>query len=191
MTEMRPTAKEILLRLLEEGTKARTHFQIWWTLGHLALPRFQPTIYSSEYHAFFYASRSGHYVLFFLALSKIFDNGERVASIRELKRALRAEGNTKLALEIASRLKPIEPHVKSVLGIRNRSVVHNDHAVTRQEVYELNEITPDQLRCVIDAACSVINCSAHALGITNFIFDDDRAERATLKLLQTLDRAGA
>jgi hypothetical protein len=85
----------------------------------------------------------------------------------------------------------LEPHVKSVLSIRNRSVVHNDHAVTRQEVYELNGITPNQLRGVIDAACSVINCSAQALGMTNLIFDNDRAERATLKLLQTVDRAGA
>ena len=143
------------------------------------------------YVDFFRAANSGHYVLFFLALSKIFDRDQRVAGISELKRALRAEGKTKIAIEIARQLNPVEQYVKRVMSIRNRSVVHNEHAIPRNKVYEVNGITPNQLREVIDAACGSINATARALGIANTVFESDRAERATLNLLAALGRARA
>lgn len=185
------SAHVITLRLIEEGINARAHFQIWWALRNLALPKYLPAMNNLDYVDFFHAANSGHYVLFFLALSKIFDRDERVAGISELKRALRAEGKTKIALEIARQLKPVEPYVRRVMRIRNRSVVHNEHAIPRSKVYEINGITPNQLREVIDAICSAINGTARALGIVNTIFESDRAERATLKLLEALDRVRA
>jgi hypothetical protein len=185
------SAHDIALRLIEEGTNARAHFQIWWALRNLALPKYLPAMNNMEYVDFFHAANSGHYVLFFLALSKIFDRDPRVAGISELKRTLRAEGKTKTAIEIARQLKPVESYVKRVMRIRNRSVVHNEHAVPRNKVYQVNGITPNQLREVIDAACSSINAAARELGITNTVFESDRAERATLNLLEALDRARA
>lgn len=181
------SAHDITLRLIEEGTKARAHFQIWWALRNLALPKYLPAMNNMDYVDFFHAAISGHYVLFFLALSKIFDQDSRAAGIKELERALRAEGKTKVATEIERQLKPVEPYVKRVMSIRNRSVVHNEHAIPRNKVYEVNGITPNQLREVIDAACSSINTAARALGIANTVFESDRAERATLNLLEALD----
>jgi hypothetical protein len=143
------------------------------------------------YVDFFHAANSGHYVLFFLALSKIFDQDRRVAGISELKRALHAEGNEKLAIEIERKLKPVEPYVKRLVSIRNRSVVHNEHAIPRDKVYEINGVTPNQLCEVIDATCNAINDAARRMGISNSIFESDRAQQATLNLLEALDRAGA
>lgn len=184
------SAHDITLRLIEEGINARAHFQIWWALRNLALPKYLPAMNNVDYVDFFHVANSGHYVLFFLALSKIFDRDPRVAGIKELKRALRAEDKTKIAIEIARQLKPVEPYVKRVMSIRNRSVVHNEHAISRNKVYEVNGITPNQLREVIDAACSSINTAARALDIANTVFESDRAERATLNLLKALDRTG-
>lgn len=185
------SAHDITLRLIEEGINARAHYQVWWALRNLALPKYLPAMNNPNYVDFFHASNSGHYVLFFLALSKIFDRDKRVAGISELKRALRTEGKTKVAIDITRELKPVEPYVKRVMRIRNSSVVHNEHTIPRHRVYEINGITPYQLREVIDTACSAINNSARALGISNTIFESDRAERATLKLLAVLDSARA
>lgn len=185
------SAHDIALRLIEEGINARAHFQIWWALRNLALPKYLPAMNNLDYVDFFHAANSGHYLLYFLALSKIFDRDPRVAGISELKRALRAEGRTNIALQIARELKPVEPYVKRLMRIRNRSVVHNEHTISRSKVYEINGITPNQLREVIDVVCGSINGAARALGIANTVFESDRAERATLNLLEALNRARA
>lgn len=138
------------------------------------------------YVDFFHAANSGHYTLFFLSLAKIFDRDPRVAGISELKRALRADGKTTTALAVARLLKPHEAQVKRVMGIRNRSIVHNEHGISRSKVYELNGVTPNELRAQIDAACAAINHAARELGVVNTIFESDRTERATLRMLETL-----
>ena len=92
----------------------------------------------------------------------------------------------KSALAICYALKPHQGIVKKVMAIRNKSVVHNEHGITRSEVYELNGVTPNQLRDLIDVTCKSINEAASGLGINNPIFDSDRAERATLNMLETL-----
>lgn len=180
------TAIHLTRLLIDEGIKARAHYQVWWALRNRALPRHRATMNDYAYVDFFHAANSGHYTLFLLSLSKIFDRDTRVAGIKELKRALRAEGKTNIANEIARMLKPHEKHVRSVISIRNRSVVHNEYAVSIEKVYQLNGVTPDQLRDLMDATCQAINLAARDLGIVNAIFDSDRAERATLNMLEVL-----
>ena len=173
--------------LIQEGIKAKAHFQVWWALRNRALPRFLDTMNDHEYVDFFHAANSGHYTLFLLSLAKIFDRDPRVAGVMELRRALRAEGMTSTANRVARLLKPHERCVRSVMGIRNRSVVHNEFAAPIREVYKANGITPNDLRALIDTTCCAINGVADELGIRNPIFDDDRTERATLKMLEVLE----
>lgn len=182
------SATLITQRLIEEGTSARAHFQIWWALRNLALPKFHQVMSDFDHVDFFHAANSGHYVLFFLALTKIFDRDERVAGISELKRALRAEGKTVTALNIARELKPHEAVVKAVMNIRNRSLVHSEYAIARHHVYKLSGVTPNQLRALIEAACRAIRISASDLGFSETVFDSDRFERATLNMLATLEK---
>lgn len=185
------SATSITLGLIEEGIAARAHFQVWWTLRNLALPKYLSTMNNLDYVDFFHASNAGHYKLFLLALAKIFDRDDRVAGLRELRKALRVEGRADLARCIAKQLKPIEPMVKSIMQIRNRSLVHNEHSLSRKQVYRLNGITPNQIRIVIDVACNVINCTARELGISNTIFESNRLEAATINMLEKLRRADA
>lgn len=79
-------AQTITLQLIEEGVAARVHFQVWWALRNLALPKYLLAMNDLTYVDFFHASNSGHYKLFFLALSKIFDRDSRVAGINGFKR---------------------------------------------------------------------------------------------------------
>lgn len=108
------TAHTITLLLVEEGIAARAHFQVWWALRNLAIPEYLPVMNDGSYVDFFHASNSGHCKLFFLALSKVFDRDTRVAGISGLKRALRSEGHTHIALRIAREMKPIDSFVKKL-----------------------------------------------------------------------------
>ncbi len=185
------TAKAITLRLIEEGTNARAHYQVWWALRNLALPKYHHAMNSFDHVDFFHAANSGHYVLFFLALTKIFDRDDRVAGISELKKALRAEGKASTALKIARELKPHESVVKTVMNIRNRSLVHNEYSIARHHVYTLNGVTPNQLRDLIEASCAAIKTAASDIGFSETIFDSNRFEKATLSMLTTLEKGQA
>lgn len=181
-------ATHITQILIEEGIKARAHFQVWWILRNRALPKYYKAMSNYTYVDYFHAANSGHYTLFLLSLAKLFDRDPRVAGVRELKRLLRSEGNTPSALSITRALKPHEATIRSVMAIRNGSIVHNEHSIARQRTYEINGVTVNDLRALIDAACKSINMIAADLGITNRIFDSDRTEQATLNMLETLAR---
>jgi len=155
-------------------------------LRNLALPRYLRAMNDLNHVDFFHASNSGHYKLFLLALAKIFDRDDRVAGITELKRALRAEGRQDLALRITQQMKPIETTVRKIMRIRNKSLVHNEQSLSRQKVYRVDGITPNQIRRVIDVACESINYTARAVGISNTIFESNRLESATLYMLEKL-----
>lgn len=181
-------ARDITEHLIEEGIAARAHFEVWWALRNLALPRLLPAMNDLRYVDFFHASNSGHYKLFFIALSKIFDRDDRVAGISELKKAFRAEGRADLALYIVRELKPVQQLVVRIMRIRNKSIAHTERALPRTQVYKINGITPNQIRRVIDQVCAVINHVARELGISNTIFEHGRLEQATLRMLETLSR---
>jgi hypothetical protein len=181
-------ARTILFQLMGEGSAARGHFQIWWALRHLAIPKYLPTMDDSSYVDFFLASNAGHFNLFFLALSKIFDRDSRVAGISNLKEALCNEGHSQLAHNFEKSIEPLHPLVARVMTIRNKTIVHNDRELPREKVYDLNGVSPNEIRSLIDSTCTAINKVAHGLGITNIIFDDDRLERATLAMLERLAR---
>jgi len=181
-------ARAIVGTLIEEGIAARAHFQVWWTLRNKSLPRFYDAMNHLEYVDFFHASNSGHYKLFLLALAKIFDRDTRVAGLSELRRALTEEGKSDLAAHIEEALRPYHERIQAIVGIRNQSLVHNQRALSRQQVYEINGITPNEISELIDATGASINHVAAELGISNTIFDSDRAERATFRMLEVLER---
>lgn len=174
--------------IIEEGIAARGHFQVWWALRNLALPKFNETMDNHEYVDFFHAANSSNYKVFLLSLSKIFDRDTRVASLRELRRSLKEEGKPELAEHIEQKLDPFHDIIKAVLGIRNQSLVHNERSLSRKKVYKINGITPNEIAKLIDTTCTAINHVATELGISNTIFESDRGVRATLKMLEILER---
>lgn len=177
---------KIVRDLIEEGTAANVHFQTWWALRNLALPDYYDTMNHYEYVDFFHASNSGHYKLFYIALSKIYDPNVKASGIRGLKVALDRAGKADLCEYIDKKMANVSSVVVKLMKIRNQSVGHNQTDITRQKVYKVNGISPDQIRELIDITCSVINHVALKLDIPDFIFESDRVEQATLKMLQTL-----
>lgn len=183
------TVRNILEALMEEAVAARAHFQTWWALRNLALPTYYDTMNESSYVDFFHASNAGHYKLFFLALSKIYDRDERAAGLVSLREALRNEGFATVAEVLEQEVSPHTALVARVMGIRNKTIVHNEYAFSRERVYEINGVTPNEIRDLINVTCRILNDTARELGVSNTIFDSDRHERAVLQVLQTMQRA--
>jgi hypothetical protein len=177
-------ARKITGVLIEEGSAARGHFQVWWALRNLAIPKYLPTM--DDHADFFLASSAAHFKSFFVALSKIFDRDTRVSGVSHLKEALREEGHSKVAETFENTIAPLATLVQRIMNIRNKTIAHNERALPRDKVYEIYGSTPNEIRSLIDSTCSAINNVAQALEITNSIFEDDRLERATLEMLEQL-----
>lgn len=174
--------------LMEEGGAARAHFHTWWALRNLALPDHLSTMNNYKYVDFFHVSNSGNYKLFFVALSKIYARDGRTAGMQMLKEELRKAGYSDIADEVDRRIDPHEPLVRKVLNIRNKSISHNQADLPREQVYQINGVTPNEIRNLIDITCETINFVSNALGKSNVISGPERHERAVLKMLETLDR---
>lgn len=179
-------ARAIVVLLMEEGSVARAHFQVWWALRNLAIPRYLGTM--NDHPDFFLASSAAHFKSFLLALSKIFDRDPRAAGVLHLKEALRNDGHIKVADEFENAIGPLTASVQNIMNIRNKTIAHNEREFPRDKIYEIYGIAPHTIRSLIDSTCGAINKVAQALGITNVIFEDDRLERATLKMLGQLAR---
>ena len=141
-----------------------------------------------EYVDFFHASNSGFLTLTFVSLAKIFDRDTRAVGMKSLREALIAEGHAAEAEAVKNQLSPHKDLVGRILGIRNKSVSHNQADLSRDEVYKTYGVTPDEIRQLINDVCAVMNLVAEALGSTNAISDGSRHENAAMKLLEALGR---
>lgn len=178
----------ILDDLMEECGVATAHFHTWWALRNLALPKYYEAMNDYSYVDFFHASNTGHYKLFFVALAKIFDRDTRVSGISHLREALRADGHTKLADDLEAKLVPLGSLVSRVMGIRNKTIVHNERALSREKVYEIHGITPDEIRDLIRSTREAINTVAEGLGLSDRVSEGERHEKATIAMLERLQK---
>ncbi|WP_133434375.1 AbiU2 domain-containing protein [Achromobacter xylosoxidans] len=179
-------ANDITERLIEEGTKARSYFQIWWVLNNRAYPDYASTMQHWEYSDFFYATSPGYFTLFVLALSKMFDRDPRSAGFQSLRTALEQEGKPEVAAQIEAALTPLRPKVKRIMEIRSQSVVHNSFGLSRDDIYKANGITIDEIRDLVDATCQCISRVAAALDIQGHALASERTANATLRMLAGL-----
>ena len=139
--------------LFDEASAARAHFHTWWALSNLARPEFYSTMNNHSIVDFFHVAHDGNYKLFFVALAKFFDRDPRVVGISHFRSMLREKGRDDIAGRIEDALTPLESDIRKILNIRNQTISHNDSTLPRENVYEINGITPDRIRQLIDVFC--------------------------------------
>lgn len=179
---------KVIKDLVQEGMAARASYQIWSALRQEAFPDYEDTLNQPDYRDFFSTSSSAHFKLIFISLVKIFDFGSKTSSIDNLKKALKKANRVDLVTYIEEKLgnqKEIHERIKK---IRNQSIAHNQRNLSKQEVYKMNPVKPDELRPFVDETCEVINQLAQEFGLST-MFTSDRVKQSTLKVLRTLKAA--
>jgi len=84
----------------------------------------------------------------------------------------------------------MKSHVQRILWIRNRTVLHNEHALGRTKVYEMHGIKSDEIWGLIDATSEAINVAAEAIRHPFRVPASRSYEAATLAMLERLQRGG-
>ena len=183
---------QLFYRIQEEAKKSRMYFHTWWGLVNRALPEHASTINDWTYVDFFHAANSGFLDLVFVSLSKLFDRtrsrDQEALGFHRFREALEQQGLVEEAQLIERRLSPKEDLVSRIRSIRNRTISHNEAALTREAVFDRYGITPDEIRELIHDICDVLNEVGRRIDYQGGIPDGERSERAVIALLDTLRR---
>ena len=183
---------QVFRRIQEEAKKSRMYFHTWWGLVNRALPEHASTINDWSYVDFFHAANSGFFELIFVSLSKLFDRtksgNQEALGFRRFRKMLKQQGYVEEAHLIEQRLSPKADLVKRIRSIRDRTISHNEAALTREAVFEQYGITPDEIRELIHDICNVLNEVGRRIGYPTGISDGEHSERAVIALLQALRR---
>ena len=164
---------------------ARASYQIWSALRQDAFPDYEETLRQPDYYAFFSASSSAHFKLIFISLGKIFDSRAGTSSIEDLKKALKKSERLDLVTYIEEKLGNLKEIRERIKKIRHKSIAHNQGNLSKEEIYQTNHVTADELCCFIDETCEVINYLASVFGLST-MFMSDRVKQSTLKVLSAL-----
>ena len=173
-------------RVCEEAMKSCTYFHTWWSLANVALPKYRSTMSDDAYVDFFHACSSGFLALTFVSLAKLLDRDPKALGLSQLRSMLTDHGFYEEAELIESGLKAHEKVASRILAIRNRTVSHNEHGVTRDEVFKRYGVTPDEIREFVEAVRIVLNEVGRRLGWPTEISAGQRQEQAAMALLRRL-----
>ena len=138
-----------------------------------------------RHNDFFCVSMAGNFRLFFLSLGRVFDKRKETAKLCKVKQHLCQNDRQKLADKIDQVYANHRDTIDRIRSIRNKSIAHTDLAFM-DTVFEENQITPNQIKALIDELCDVLNRIRAELEYPNCISGGERNRRAVQFLLETL-----
>lgn len=169
-----------------ECIAAKSHFEVWWALRNRALPDYYSTMDDGNYVDFFIATSAAHYKCHFVSIGKIFDRDDRTVGVSRLKDNLKSEGRNDLVALIDDNLSKYNELISKLITIRSKSIAHNEFGLKVEDIYDKNDVKPNDIRALIEETSSTINELGNEYGISNVVFEKGRLEKATLNMLKTL-----
>ena len=168
-------------------TVAGLNYEIWWVYkSEDTRPLYVEVM--NRYGLFFQTSIHAHFVALLVALYRLYETRDDTFNIPSLLKILRAEArlpdSTLDLLEgiYENKAKPLWIKVNI---LRNKAFGHRSVAHTIEEVFEEAEVTPNELRDLVEATKNLLNGLTHALDKSVDAFNLE-AREDTLRLLEDL-----
>ena len=171
-----------------EVSAATAYFHTWWGLTNTSLLDHYATMSDYRHVDFFHTAHAGFLALTFVSLAKLFDSDGRALGIRNIRTLLTESGFGTEAAELEDCFKPYSDLVRRILQIRNRSEAHNEAELSRDDVYRLYGVAPDEIRELITAVRNGMNSLASKFQVPTRISDGQRNENAVSALMEMLQR---
>lgn len=174
-------------RVRDDATHARVFFHTWWALVSRAIPDYHAIMSDHAYVDFFHACRAGFLTLVFVSLGRLLDGDRRSLGLKGLQKVLTDHGYTKEATQIDKLLSCNQQVVERIRGIRNKAAAHTDREMTRNDVYETYQVTPDEIRDLVGVIVDVVNDVEESLWSSGLLISSgERQENAMIALLSRL-----
>ena len=174
-------------RVRDDATHAHVFFHTWWALVAEALPEYHATMSDSAHVDFFHACRAGFLTLVFVSLGRLLDRNRKSLGLKRLQSVLGEHGHTREASQIDNLLSRNHDLVERIRGIRNKASAHTDRELTRDDVYAMYQVTPDEIRKLMSGIVEVVNDVERSLWASGLLISSgQRQEDATIALLRRL-----
>lgn len=176
-----------ITELRHTATTASLNYEIWWIYKSEATrPLYVKTM--NRYGLFFQTSLRAHFVALLVELYRLYETRKDSYNIPSLLKALKTEArlpNTTLVSLVDMYNLEAKPLWLKVHQLRNRIFGHRSIAHTVDEVFREAEVTPNELRDLVEATKKLLNTLTRALDKNIHAFNPD-SRGDTLRLLDDL-----
>ena len=149
-------------------------------------------VMDAHFSEFFLFTIHAHFVAFVVHMAALFEKRQDTINLRRLINEMKATAMlpSKAAAEIDALLGEAEPLASKVTNLRNELFAHRSAFLNYAEIFEIADVTKDELRSVTDIALKIANQLLEAKGLPDQSFNPAPHEHAEA-LLRALLREHA
>jgi|GEM_PF-1262925 len=147
------------------AVRARIYLDIWWVYEGVPT-RSKYLMVMSQFSEFYRFDSHAHFVAMVMYLSQLFEPRNDTLNLpRLLESASSFEDARPVAGQALSILKAVKPLVSKVMILRGNLFAHRSAKLSYAEIFDLADVTADQLRELSDAALHIVNLLGKVAGI--------------------------
>lgn len=183
---MDPDIEQYAKEMRHTATVAWLNYEIWWVYkSPETRPEYADTM--NKYPLFFQTSLHAHFVALLMQLYHLYEKRKDTYNIPGFLKLLETRGAVDEATTIKLReaYEQIRPLWLKVCILRNNAFGHRSTAKTVDEIFAQANVTPNELRDLVEATKKILNTATQAVaGVTHAFNSSSRED--TLNVLQKL-----
>lgn len=155
--------------------RARIFFDLWW---HYEGPTRNGILEKlNVYPEFFRFDTHAHFVSFVVHVAALFEYRNDTINVRSLvEEAYRNGFDKKAIMNLEAQLSSSSDLISKVIILRSNLFAHRSPTLTYAEIFELTEVSADQLRSLSELSFSVLGPIADDLGVQAPFVNDIASE---------------
>ena len=183
---MKNEARKYIKALANTIISASFHFDIWWVYKEKdSRARYVDTL--NDYFNFFKTSLQAHFLSVVVELYKLFETRKDTINFPRLIKLLNENNllDPDILKKVEAEKRSLKVLWKKIAILRSELFAHTSIDLSYREVFKKAEITPDNIRDLIDRAKKLLNQISEGLEKNTYIFDLE-ATGDTVRVLEDL-----
>ncbi len=161
---------------------AQHSFQIWWACSNREdRQRYKGAL--NKHSVFFAATLDAHFTVTMISLAKLYEKKPKTVNIDQ---ALSSRPG--LCKVLSQQLTEAKLIGHKVCILRNNLYAHTDYKLDYGAAFLKADLTPDEIRKLVELSKQIVNAISYAHDKTCFAFDLDNFTHETYRLLDSLSR---
>ncbi len=167
------------------ATIAERNFQLWWALVNRIYPSFPNTL--NLYSDFFGPTIDAYLRVYFVELGRLLDKRKNVVSL-ETFFSTHILNDPQIRIDYQNLLATKASQLRAIRIIRSKAIAHSDSLLNAERVFSEAQITPNEIRDVINSFVEIVRRIIHDVGTgSGTIGNTKRYEFAAMALVKHID----
>ena len=183
---MKNKARKYIKGLANTITSASLHFDIWWVYKEKN-SRAKYVDILNDYLSFFKTSLQAHFLSVVVELYKLFETRKETINFPRLIKLLNENNllDPEILRQIDMEKRTLRVLWKKIVILRSELFAHTNIDLSYSEVFKKAEITPNNIRDLIEGSKRFLNHISEGLEKNTYLFDLEAAED-TVRILEDL-----